>query len=382
MSFPFRNQPLKGLYIIYQVLSTFFIRIPWWALRSLPRSWRPRRSWSLRRTIRANTLRHTIQAADKIGFFGMRPNHLALETDVGSSGVWIEPVPDLIVGEIKALADFASVESIRIPGYWMHKDGINVKVASPPTAGEKIIYHLHGGAYVRCSAHPSDVTAMIPRGIMEFADSVHRTFSVEYRLSSARPFAVANPFPAALIDAVAGYSYLVNNVGFAPADIIVTGDSAGGNLAHALTRYLVENWDSSIENLPAPPGGLILFSPWCDASDSHEVPGSSAFNFRSTDIITPDVGSFAKRLFLVPMGFPRTLITAGSVEILVDQIRLMRKRMADDLGEGDGAKPGEGKVQYLEEPDAVHDYAIFDWHEPEKTNTLKEAARWIEAATS
>jgi len=250
---------------------------------------------------------------------------------------------------------------------------------------------------------------MILRGILEFADSVHRTFSVEYRLSSARPFAVANPFPAALIDAIAGYSYLVNDVGFAPADIIVTGDSAGGNLAHALTRYLVENRDSSIENLPAPPGGLILFSPWCDASDSHDVPGSSTFIFRNTDIITPDVGSFAKRAFLGPhgfeeaktnrylspacrypsislsidfKGFPRTLITAGGVEILVDQIRMMRKRMADDLGEGDGAKPGEGKVQYFEEPDAVHDCAIFYWHEPERTNTLKEAARWITAAAS
>ena len=309
------------------------------------------------------------------------------------------------MGEIKALADFASVESIRIPGYWMHKDSINVKVASPPTAGEKVIYHLHGGAYVRCSAHPADRTAMIPRGILEFADSVLRTFSVEYRLSSTLPFAVANPFPAALIDAIAGYSYLVNDVGFAPADIIVTGDSAGGNLAHALTRYLVENRDSSIKKLPAPPGGLILFSPWCDASDSHDFPGSSTFIFQNIDIITPNVGSFAKRAFLglhgfkeastnryispacrYPSlsidfkGFPRTLITAGGVEILLDQIRLMRRRMADDLGDGDGAKPGEGKVQYFEEPDAVHDCAVFDWHEPEKTNTLKEAARWITAA--
>lgn len=289
----------------------------------------------------------------------------------------------------------------------MHKEGSNVKVDSPPMAGEKVVYHLHGGAYVRCSAHPSDMTANIPRGILKFAESVHRTFSVEYRLSSTRPFAVANPFPSALIDAIAGYSYLVNDVGFSPTDIIVTGDSAGGNLAHALTRYLVENQNSSIDKLPPPPGGLVLFSPWCDASDSHDVPGSSTFIFRTTDIITPNHGSFAKRAFLGPhgleeaninryispscrypslsinfKGFPRTLITAGGVEILVDQIRLMRARMVDDLGEGDGVEGDKGKVQYIEEPDALHDYAIFKWHEPERSNTLKEVARWIAVAAS
>jgi acetyl esterase/lipase len=323
------------------------------------------------------------------------------------SGVWIEPVPDLIAGEIKILADTASVEAIRVPGYWIHKNGSNVKIDSPPIAGEKVVYNLHGGAYVRCSAHPSDMTANIPRGILKFAESVHRTFSVEYRLSSTRPFAIANPFPSALIDAIAGYSYLVNDVGFSPADIIVTGDSAGGNLAHALTRYLVENQNSSIDKLPPPPGGLVLFSPWCDASDSHDVPGSSTFIYRTTDFITPDHGSFAKRAFLGPhgleeaninryispacrypslsidfKGFPRTLITAGGVEILIDQIRLMRARMVDDLGEGDGVEGDEGKVQYFEEPDALHDYAIFKWHEPERSNTLKEVARWIAVAAS
>ena len=46
---------------------------------------------------------------------------------------------------------------------------------------------------------------------------------------------------AALIDALAGYNYLVNTVGFHPTRIILEGDSAGGNLALALTRYLLEH---------------------------------------------------------------------------------------------------------------------------------------------
>ncbi|KAK2462088.1 hypothetical protein APHAL10511_006551 [Amanita phalloides] len=320
------------------------------------------------------------------------PNHLAIESDVGANGVWIEPVPGLIAGELRAFADAAAVEALRIPGYWIHKDGVDAKVASLPIVGEKVVYHLHGGGYIRCSAHPSDPTANIAHGLLKFADSIRRTFSVEYRLSSTDPFPVANPFPAALIDALAGYSYLVNVVGFSPDDIIVAGDSAGGNLAHALTRYLVENQNSNF-NLPAPPGALLLFSPWCDLSDSHCVPGSSAMTCLNTDYITPDGGSYQKKAFLGPhgpeagktnryispacrhpslsidfKGFPRTLIVAGGAEIHIDQIRTMRTRMAHDLGE---------RVWYIEEADAAHDYVVFGWHEPERTRTLKEVALWM-----
>jgi hypothetical protein len=42
--------------------------------------------------------------------------------------------------------------------------------------------------------------------------------------------------------------------------------------------------------------------------------------------------------------------------------------MAKDLGD---------KVRYFEAPDGVHDYLIFTWHEPERTNTLKEINQWL-----
>ncbi|KAF8624842.1 hypothetical protein AX15_005723 [Amanita polypyramis BW_CC] len=217
MLYTFRKQPVKGIYPAYGLFTTLFIHLPWWTLRSL------RRSWSL-------------GVAAKIGS-----------------------------------ADAASVAPIRIPGYWMRKNGSDLKVASLPVPGEKLVYHFHGGGYTRLSAHPSAVTANISRELLKHADQVHRTFSIEYRLSSTTPFHVANPFSAALIDALAGYDYLVNAVRFSPIDIIVVGDSAGGNLAHALTRYLVENQKFSTVGIPAPPAGLVLVSPWCDMSDSQDV---------------------------------------------------------------------------------------------------------------
>ena len=30
-------------------------------------------------------------------------------------------------------------------------------------------------------------------------------------------------------------------------------------------------------------------------------------------------------------------------------------------------------------PDAVHDFLIFKWHEPERTETLRRVCQWIDA---
>lgn len=89
--------------------------------------------------------------------------------------------------------------------------------------GEKVVYALHGGGYTALSAHPSDPTAAIARGLLQHVDSVHRVFSCEYRLSSGDGLDAQNPFPAALLDALAGYVYLVKTVGLDPLDIIVEG---------------------------------------------------------------------------------------------------------------------------------------------------------------
>ncbi len=321
------------------------------------------------------------------------------------NGVWVDPVPSLITGDLKAYAETASVESIRIPGYWTHKQDSSIEVASSPQAGEKLIYSLHGGGYTQLSAHPTDIPAGLLRGLLTSIESVHRAFAIEYRLSSGDPPASVNPFPAALLDALAGYNYLVNVIGFSPLDIIICGESAGGNLALALTRYLVENQSSSGVNLPAPPAGLILISPWSDLSNSNDQPGSSRFRNEQSDFVDTGEGyDYMKKAFLGPhgleasetnryispacihssleinfVGFPRTFIIAGGAEIFLDQIKTLRQRMVKDLGSGDGVGENEGKVRYLEAPDAVHVFPLFKWHEPERRSALKEIADWIAA---
>ncbi|KAJ2913148.1 hypothetical protein MD484_g7279, partial [Candolleomyces efflorescens] len=367
-------------------------------------SGRARPSWTFKRALLLNVVRHFTKLTFETGTTPVA-NHLAIKSGKGVNGVWIDPATELITGDLEKWAEIAKVKAIRLPGYWFHQKGSNVSVGSPAQPGEKVVLNLHGGAYVRMSAHPSDPTANIVKGLLKHTPSIRRVFSVEYRLSSGKPFSDGlHPFPTALIDALAGYNYLVNVVGYSPSDIIICGDSAGGNLAHALTRYLVENQDSTNPKLPAPPGALILLSPWSDLSKSHDGKGS-AVNYVNSDYLSADNRiEYAKDAFTGPhgrviadsspyispacilpgfevsfKGFPRTFINGGGGEVLIDQIRLLRDRMVADLGEGDGVKGGEGKVRYYEVPDGCHDYLVLSPHEPERTETLKAIARWVEA---
>jgi acetyl esterase/lipase len=319
-------------------------------------------------------------------------------------GVWIQPVPELILGRVQEWASNAKIEAIQIPGYWLHKIGEDVTPNAPPSPGEKVVMALHGGAYVGMSANPDDHTSNIAKGILEYVHTVKRVFSVEYRLSKGPPFESANPFPAALVDALAGYNYLVNVVGFDPRDIILEGDSAGGNLVLALARYLVE-YTGELQNVAtktgvkplAPPAGLILLSPWPDLGTSHDrnppsylaksdyvgnVRGPRAKYAQTAFTGSIGLAGADMNVYISPAsksikdvsfaGWPRTFLVCGGAEYLVPAIGTLKERMAAHMGEG----TGPGQVYYHEQPDAVHDYLCFPWHEPERSATLKAIAEW------
>ncbi|KAJ3808481.1 Alpha/Beta hydrolase protein [Lentinula aff. lateritia] len=397
-------QPFKGLYLTYELFSTVFLRVPAWILTAIPKPWRPRARWSIGRSVKLKLTRHMVAITKRVGPLRQRPNYLAITPGLDVNGVWIPPIPELIKDELELWAKVSRVSSIQIPGYWQHKKGSTIDVAAPPMPGEKVVYALHGGGYTALSAHPSDPTAAIARGLLQHVDSVHRVFSCEYRLSSGDGLEAQNPFPAALLDALAGYVYLVKTVGLDPLDIIVEGDSAGGNLALALTRYLVEHPHSG---LPATPGALILLSAWADLSPQVASPNSSWLDNAKSDYIglVDEEGLVRSiRSFLGPhglgaadanpmispasrnpvmnvhfKGFPRTFIAAGGAEVFYDMLCYLKEKMVSDLGEGDGVRPEDGKVHWHCPPDATHDWVALPYHEPERSDTLKEIASWIVA---
>ena len=113
----------------------------------------------------------------------------------------------------------------------------------------KVLLYFHGGAYILGTA--GHVAAMVGH-VAQAAGC--RALSVDYRL------APEHPFPAAVDDAIAAYRWLLDH-DYQPADIIVSGDSAGGGLTLALLASL------ATAGLPQP-AGAVLISPWADLSCS------------------------------------------------------------------------------------------------------------------
>jgi acetyl esterase/lipase len=251
------------------------------------------------------------------------------------------------------------------------------------------------------TAHPEDLTSNISRGLLDWGQgAISRTLSIDYRLCSSAPYPKLAPFPSSLIDALAGYVYLLRNLGFKPQNVMVAGDSAGGNLALALVRYLRDNPELGL----GMPGGLLLISPWCDPVGTHRGLASEQGRANAqSDYIKPrsnspySMGTYGLRsllgdiapeaasknpyispasLEIEPLavngmfaGFPPSYIVSGDAEMLIDEIRTLKRRMSNDMPEGD--------LVYDEVVDAVHDFIVFPHWVPERTSTFQRIVAWI-----
>ncbi|PKS13146.1 hypothetical protein jhhlp_000488 [Lomentospora prolificans] len=147
------------------------------------------------------------------------------------------------------------------------------KLPDTTRAGESgdsllVALHFHGGAYVIGDGRDGD-TGFLIQTLLNHGGFTH-VFTPQYRLSN-RP---DGRFPAALQDAVSTYVYLLRELGIPASCIVVSGDSAGGNLALALLRYIQEFGSELDLALPA---ALTLWSPWTDVAGS----------IRKKDIVGP-----------------------------------------------------------------------------------------------
>ena len=130
-------------------------------------------------------------------------------------------------------------------------DGMHGEWASITKAHMKkfVILYCHGGGYSTGSClYARSLTSKLAE-----ATSMD-VLSFDYRL------APEHPYPAALEDAMKAWNYLML-MGYGARDVIVAGESAGGNLALALTLKLKEEGRIL-------PRGLVLMSPWTDLTSS------------------------------------------------------------------------------------------------------------------
>lgn len=219
-------------------------------------------------------------------------------------------------GTMYAKVKDVSIEEIKIAD--MEAEWIRVNRAHMK---KYMILYCHGGGYMTGSKeYARTITSKL-------AESTSMdVLSFNYRL------APENPFPAAVDDVLKIWNYLML-LGYGARDIIVAGDSAGGNLALTLVIQLKQ-----MERLL--PRGLILMSPWTDLTSS----GKSHIKKAEVDPILSEsylnqaisvyVEDTAKKnplvspLFTNFSGFPPTYIQVGENEILLDDSKRLYDKMA------------------------------------------------------
>ena len=243
--------------------------------------------------------------------------------------------------------------------------GLRAEVVSAPGCdAQRTVVHFHGGGYCIGSA-------LTPRSWAAHlsARAGCRVVLPEYRL------APEHPHPAALDDARAVLAALSARA--EPGSIVVSGDSAGGGLALALTLSLRDEG----QELPA---GCILLSPWLDLSrDRRADPGL----VRQDVLLTPDWLNACAHAYAAPeawtdpsvspllaahSGLPPLLIQAGTSELLApDAERLAASASATGTD-----------VTYTRWPRMWHDFALQPGLLAAADSALAQAAWFVGTVTA
>ncbi len=188
-------------------------------------------------------------------------------------------------------------------------------VAAPGADARRTVVHFHGGGYCVGSAQfPRSWAAHLS------AQASCRVVLPEYRL------APEHPYPAALEDARAILATVSGEAG--PGSVVLSGDSAGGGLALALTLSLRDEG----RELPA---GAILLSPWLDLGRDRRADPDLV---RQDVVLSPDWLEACARAYAAPAawadpsvsplhaahaGLPPLLIQAGSSDLLAPDAGLL-----------------------------------------------------------
>lgn len=231
------------------------------------------------------------------------------------------------------------------------------------TDGRRVIIYTHGGGFVVGSADSHRKMAGHLAKALECNAVV-----LNYRL------APESPFPAQIYDVVSAYGFLIDE-GYEPKNIIIAGDSAGGNLA--LSSVL------KIQDLGLPlPGAVIAYSPWLDMA----LRGDSLDYNSDKDILisrqllegmvgmflgetTHPLDPFANPLESDLAGFPPVYINAGGDEALLSDAEVFHSK----------AKKQGVKSMLSVVPGMQHVFPALSGRAPEVTEELKRIAIWYKS---
>ncbi|KAJ0109995.1 hypothetical protein J7T55_014797 [Diaporthe amygdali] len=322
------SQPFKAIYTIYFLLKTpvhLLLLSVVYTIKPL----RPLPEWSVKDNVQAAMARMLFIFWSTIR--SQRPVYTAPE-EAGERHARVEPPPAAFFTGALAASDLvkpAAVDAVWFP--------------SPPSsdsselAKQKVVLHFPGGAFVLAFSHEKSGKPIA--NLLNRHFKADRTVWAQYRLSGT----AETSFPAAVQDAVTFYQYIIS-LGVDPKNIIVSGDSAGGNVAIALARYLQSNQTK----LPLP-RAVALFSPWVhvtatagkdydqEALSRVDVLHSSVLQwgadvYRPKGQLSPETESY-----ISPLHHPFELsvplyIQAGTAEGMYEHIRSFSEEMTTIKG--------------------------------------------------
>jgi len=231
-----------------------------------------------------------------------------LRRDFGESARW--PYPrlrrDLNARKYPAKA-LRQVERRRallggVPAVWF----------TPPSARPGVILFLHGGSYIFGSIETSHAEVAAGLALHSGVEVV----GIDYRL------APEHPYPAALDDTLAAFAELLAS-GLRPSQIVVAGDSAGGNLALCLQLALRERGREQAR-------AAVLYSPWLDLTASRpSCRAADTLDYGQTSFLLQHARDFAGTVPLTdarvsPLeakleGLAPLFVVAGGAERLFDE---------------------------------------------------------------
>lgn len=219
--------------------------------------------------------------------------------------------------------------------------GVPVTWITPRGGAEpRLILYVHGGGFTMGSSRM--VRDLLAR--LALASSA-RILSVDYRL------APEHPWPAGLDDLRAVWRSALAE--FAPKQIVLAGDSAGGNLVLALLLELRDRGE-------ALPAGAVLFSPWVDlrcTAKSFETNADADVLFR--EAMLRDAAGYAgggdpSQPSLSPLraelaGLPPLYLQVGGAELLREDVEALTAR----------ARAAGARASLDVFDDQVHDFQTF-----------------------
>lgn len=219
----------------------------------------------------------------------------------------------MILGNTKEI-EYNEVDIDGMYGEWVSVNRAHMK--------KHVILHCHGGGY----STGSSLYARTLTSKLAMSTSMD-VLCFDYRL------APEHPYPAAIEDAMKAWDYLML-LGYGARDVIITGDSAGGNLALALVLRLKKQGRIL-------PRGLVLMSPWTDLTSSGKsyVTKADVDPVLDKEYLDRMIEAYAgdrdvKNPLISPLfadltGFPPTYIQVGENEILLSDALRLHQAMVD-----------------------------------------------------